>query len=77
MWNSILPCLSPTDVQIHEELLCFVLIPILCLCWRNIQSWFDFCPTLSTALNTLVVPAEPQKGTTGLILAVSDQNRDF
>lgn len=77
MRNSVLPCLSPTDVQIREELLCFVLFPILCLCWKNIQSWLDFCPTLGTALNTLVVPAEPQEGTTGLILAVSDQNRDF
>lgn len=33
-----IPCLSPTDVQIQKELLCFVLFPILCLCWRNIQS---------------------------------------
>lgn len=52
---------SPPDVQIHEELLCFVLFPISCLCWRSIQSWLDFCPTLGRALNTLVAPAGPQK----------------
>lgn len=49
-----LPAGSPTDLQIHEELLCFVLFHILCLCWRDIQSWLAFCPTLGRALNILV-----------------------